>query len=272
MPLVAGVDSSTQSCKVVVRDAETGRLVRRGYARHPDGTEVSPQHWWSALELAIAEAGGLTDVEAMSIGGQQHGMVVLDADGDVIRAALLWNDKRSAEAAEQLIVELGDGDRAVGAQRWADAVGTVPVAALTVTKLRWLVDHEPDHAAAVAAIALPHDWLTWKFSGAKSLDTLATDRSDASGTGYFDPVANEYRRDLLALALRRTVSEIAHLVLPRVLAPNESAGTDESGEILLGPGCGDNAGAALGLDLGPGQTSVSLGTRRSGMRLRYSNS
>jgi len=260
MPLVAGVDSSTQSCKVVVRDTETGRLVRRGFARHPDGTEIEPKHWWSALELAIAEAGGLTDVEAMSVGGQQHGMVVLDSDGEVIRPALLWNDTRSAEAAEQLIVELGDGDRAVGAQRWADAVGTVPVAALTVTKLRWLADHEPDHAAAVAAVALPHDWLTWKLSGARALDTLATDRSDASGTGYFDPVTNEYRRDLLAVALRCTASEIAHIVLPRVLGPNESAGTDESGQILLGPGCGDNAGAALGLELRPGQTSVSLGT------------
>jgi xylulokinase len=260
MPLVVGVDSSTQSCKVVVRDAETGRLVRRGFAPHPDGTEIEPMHWWSALELAIAKAGGLTDVEAMSVGGQQHGMVVLDSDGQVIRPALLWNDTRSAEAAEQLIVELGNGDRAVGAQRWADAVGTVPVAALTATKLRWFADHEPDHAAAVAAVALPHDWLTWKLSGARALDTLATDRSDASGTGYFDPVANEYRRDLLAVALRRTASEIAHIVLPRVLGPNESAGTDELGQILLGPGCGDNAGAALGLDLRPGQTSVSLGT------------
>ena len=183
-----------------------------------ESTPATRGIWWSALELAIAEAGGLTDVEAMSVGGQQHGMVVLDSDGEVIRPALLWNDTRSAEAAEQLVVELGDGDRAVGAQRWADAVGTVPVAALTVTKLRWLADHEPDHAAAVAAVALPHDWLTWKLSGAWALDTLATDRSDASGTGYFDPVANEYRRDLLALALRRTASEIAHIVLPRVLS------------------------------------------------------
>ena len=95
MTLVAGVDSSTQSCKVVVRDAETGALVRSGRAPHPDGTEVDPRPWWAALQAAIAEAGGLDDVAAVAVGGQQHGMVCLDEDGDVVRAALLWNDTRS---------------------------------------------------------------------------------------------------------------------------------------------------------------------------------
>ena len=99
MALVAGVDSSTQSCKVVIREAETGALVREGRASHPDGTEVNPSHWWKALHVALAQAGGLDDVEAISIGGQQHGMVVLDSDGRVIRDALLWNDTRSADAA-----------------------------------------------------------------------------------------------------------------------------------------------------------------------------
>ncbi len=105
--LVAGVDSSTQSCKVVVRDLETGALVRSGRAAHPDGTEVDPAAWWAALQAAIAAAGGLDDVAAISIGGQQHGMVVLDADGRVIRDALLWNDTRSAQAARDLIDEVG---------------------------------------------------------------------------------------------------------------------------------------------------------------------
>ena len=99
MTLVAGIDSSTQSCKVVIRDAATGALVRSGRASHPDGTEVDPEAWFSALQEAIAQAGGLDDVDAVSVGGQQHGMVVLDADGAVIRPALLWNDTRSADAA-----------------------------------------------------------------------------------------------------------------------------------------------------------------------------
>jgi len=185
MALVAGVDSSTQSCKVVVRDAATGALVRSGRASHPDGTEVAPAAWWDALQTAIADAGGLDDVDAISVGGQQHGMVTLDETGEVVRDALLWNDTRSAQAALDLIDELG------GPQQWADATGSVLVASLTVTKLRWLRDAEPANAARVAAVALPHDWLTWRLaghgpgSGAAGLAELVTDRSDASGTGYW---------------------------------------------------------------------------------------
>src|SRR5882757_3164974 len=103
MPLVAGVDSSTQSCKVVVRDAESGALVRTGRAAHPDGTEVDPAAWWDALGTAIEAAGGLGDVAAVSVGAQQHGMVCLDERGDVVRPALLWNDTRSAHAAANLV-------------------------------------------------------------------------------------------------------------------------------------------------------------------------
>lgn len=106
IPLVAGVDSSTQSVKVVIRRADTGELIRQGRAPHPDGTEVDPVHWISALDSAIAAAGGLADVAAISIGGQQHGMVALDKNGDVIRPALLWNDTRSAESATALNQEL----------------------------------------------------------------------------------------------------------------------------------------------------------------------
>ncbi|NKY40950.1 FGGY family carbohydrate kinase, partial [Cellulomonas septica] len=222
MTLVAGVDSSTQSCKVVVRDADTGELVRQGRASHPDGTSVDPRHWWDALQTAIADAGGLDDVDAISVGGQQHGMVALDSSGEVVREALLWNDTRSAQAATDLIAELGDGDVEKGAQAWADAVGSVPVASLTVTKLRWLRDAEPQNADRVAAVALPHDWLTWRLAGngagtgAAGLDQLVTDRSDASGTGYWSPVTNDYRLDLLERGLGHRVQ------LPRVLGPSEA--------------------------------------------------
>ena len=251
MTLVAGVDSSTQSCKVVVRDAETGALVREGSARHPNGTEVDPESWWVALQQALEQAGGLADVEALSVGGQQHGMVCLDEHGEVVRPALLWNDVRSAEAAEQLVGELG-------AERWAEVTGSVPVASFTVTKLRWLADHEPETAARVAAVALPHDWLTWRLGGSGDLDALVTDRSDASGTGYFDAVAGDYRHDLLGLALRVDEAQARDIRLPRVLAPSEQAG--RAGHLVLGPGCGDNAGAALGLGLRAGEVSVSIGT------------
>lgn len=247
MPLVAGVDSSTQSCKVLVVDADTGEIVRQGRASHPDGTEVDPAAWLTALREAIDEAGGLDDVAAVSVGGQQHGMVCLDADGEVVRPALLWNDNRSAGAARDLIAELG------GPQVWAEEIGVVPVASVTVTKLRWLAEHEPDNARRTAAVCLPHDWLTWQLSGAESLDALVTDRGDASGTGYWSTVTGEYRPDLLTRALGHEA------LVPRVLGPHDSAGSTAA-RAALGPGTGDNAAAALGLGAQPGDVVVSIGT------------
>ncbi|MEV6299725.1 xylulokinase [Actinoplanes sp. NPDC051861] len=247
MALVAGIDSSTQSCKVVIRDAETGKLVRQGRASHPDGTEVHPDAWWSALREAIEQAGGLDDVAAASVAGQQHGMVVLDEAGEVVRPALLWNDTRSAGAAADLIEELGGGDK------WADAVGIVPVASFTLTKLRWLARTEPDNAARVAAVCLPHDWLTWKLSGSTDLADIRTDRSDASGTLYWSAATNEYRHDLLELGFGRRIE------VPEVLGPTGIAGRLPNGA-PLGPGAGDNAAAALGTGALPGDVIVSIGT------------
>jgi xylulokinase len=246
--LVAGVDSSTQSTKVVVCDAGTGEIVREGRAAHPDGTEVDPAAWWAAYEEATS-AGLLDDVRAIAVAGQQHGMVALDEDGDVVRKALLWNDTRSAGAAAELVRELG------GPQAWADAVGTVPLASITVAKLRWFAEHEPDLADRTQEVVLPHDWLTAQILGSGSTAgvRLVTDRGDASGTGYWAPSSGAYRTDLLARAFGRGLG------LPDVLAPHEAAGTTASG-MVVGPGTGDNMGAALGLGLGPGDIVVSLGT------------
>jgi xylulokinase len=255
MTLVAGVDSSTQACKVVVRDAATGVLVRSGRAPHPPGTEVSPLAWEAAVRQAAADAGGLADVAALSVGGQQHGMVCLDADGSVVRDALLWNDVRSAGAAGDLVRELGDGDEAAGRQAWAEAVGLVPVASFTATKLRWLADAEPANADRTAAVCLPHDWLTWRLSADRGLDTLVTDRGDASGTAYWSARTGEYRLDLLELAMRGR-----RPVVPRVAGPAENVGVLDGSAALLGPGTGDNAAAALGLAARPGDVVVSIGT------------
>lgn len=257
MTLVAGVDSSTQSCKIVVRDAASGAVLRSGRAGHPDGTEVDPAAWWEALQSAITDAGGLENVAAIGIAGQQHGLVALDAAGRVIRPALLWNDTRSAEAAEALTAE-------VGADEYARRTGLVPVASFTVSKVRWVADAEPDNAARIAAIALPHDWLTWRLRGygpsgesplGPVLDELVTDRSDASGTAYFDPTRNEYDRDLLSAALRRDATNI---VLPRVLGPDEYVSGRDG--IIVSAGAGDNAAAALGMGAGSGDIGVSIGT------------
>src|ERR1700742_2444254 len=102
MTLVAGVDSSTQSCKVFVHDADTGAVLRYGTATHPDGTAVDPEAWWRALEQAVAAAGGGDDVAVIAVGARQRGGVGFDAGGRVVRDALLWNDLRSAQAATDL--------------------------------------------------------------------------------------------------------------------------------------------------------------------------
>ena len=246
--LVAGIDSSTQSCKVIICDARTGEVVRTGRAAHPDGTEVHPDHWWSALQEATS--GGLLEgVSAISVAGQQHGMVCLDEDQRVVRPALLWNDTRSAPDALDLIDELGGG------QAWAEAIGVVPVAAITVTKLRWLARNEPDHLARTRTVVLPHDWLTSRLlAGDGPVQRWVTDRSDASGTGYFSATTDAYREDLLRLATGRD-----DLELPEVLGPATAAGRSPGGRVV-GPGAGDNAAAALGLGLTGGDVAVSLGT------------
>lgn len=286
--LVAGVDTSTQSCKVRVTDAVTGRMVRFGKASHPDGTSVDPQAWWDAFRQAAEEAGGLDDVSAISVGGQQHGMVLLDETGRVIRDALLWNDVRSAPDAEDLIARLGqspkeggtesdlDDDPVMrGRQRWVSAVGSSPVASLTITKVDWVSRNEPDNAKRIAAICLPHDWLSWAIAGhgpaapagsEANLDALFTDRSDASGTGYFDSASDTYRRDLLAMALPEGMAE--KVILPKVLGPHQVgakadpriAGRDVPGGCIIAPGGGDNAMTALGLSMQVGDVSISLGT------------
>ena len=290
--LVAGVDTSTQSTKIRITDAETGEMVRFGQAKHPDGTSVNPECWWEAFKAAAAQAGGLDDVAALAVGGQQHGMVILDAQGNVIRDAMLWNDTSSAPQAAALIDRLGeapaeDGEPADahvrGIQRWVKAVGSSPVASYTLTKVAWVAENEPENAKRIAAICLPHDWLSWRIAGYgpvaegadAHLDALFTDRSDASGTIYYDAARNEYRRDLIAMVLAAAEGEDeakAHadrMVLPTVLGPRDAAdvkadpaiaGKDVDGGCLLGPGGGDNAMASLGLGMAVGDVSVSLGT------------
>jgi xylulokinase len=245
--LVAGVDSSTQSVKVVVRELESGTLVNESKFAHPDGTECDPNEWVLALNKAISHLPEFDQVSAISIGGQQHGAVVLDETGSPVRKALLWNDTRSAKEALDLNQEFG------GAQATADAVGSYLVASFTATKLRWIADHEPDSAKKIAAVCLPHDYLSWKLGQSNQISNLFTDRSDASGTGYFDSKANEYRNDFLKIALRGQFAQ-----LPKVLKPNEVGG--EFKGIQIAPGAGDNAGAALGVGAEPGDVVVSLGT------------
>jgi xylulokinase len=249
MSVVVGVDSSTSACKVEVRDLDSGRLVGSGRAPHPATTpprsEQDPAAWWAAFEQAAAQA-GVGDGRgpaAIAVAGQQHGLVALDATGAVIRPAKLWNDTESADDAEALVA-------ALGAEAWAAACGSVPVASFTITKLRWLQRCEPAAFERIARVGLPHDWLTHRLTGA-----WTTDRGDASGTGWWSPTQGSYRTDLLQLV------DADAGWLPEVLGPTGAAGEWAAmGGALVAAGTGDNMAAALGLGLRPGDLALSLGT------------
>jgi len=254
-PLVVGVDSSTQSTKALVVDVATGEVVASGQAPHTvssgAGRESDPRQWWEALGEALRQCGDAArEAAAVSVGGQQHGLVTLDADGEPVRPALLWNDVRSAPQARRLTEELG------GAKFWAERTGSVPAASFTVTKWAWLAENEPEALRAVKAVRLPHDYLTGRLTGEG-----ITDRGDASGTGWWASGTESYDEEILAHV------GLDPALLPRVVRPGEVAGTVRDGHglpfakgTLVAAGTGDNAAAALGLGLLPGAPVLSLGT------------
>ncbi len=265
MALVAGVDSSTQSTKVQLRDLATGAVIGAGWAPHPTAgpprSEQDPDTWWAALAAAMAAAlesagprGGADDVVAMAVAAQQHGLVVLDAQGEVLRPAKLWNDTESAEDADRLVARLG-------AAAWSEACGSVPVPAFTITKLGWLRRCEPATFAGIGHLLLPHDWLTYRLTG-----RFVTDRGDASGTGYWSPGGDGYRIDLLELVDGDTDWAAA---LPTVLGPWDRAGSLTAGAAAalglpvgtpVAAGTGDNMAGAIGTGLAPGDVAISIGT------------
>ena len=243
MTSVLGIDSSTQSTKALLVDADDGTVLAQRTSPHPPGTEVDPAAWLDAVDEA---AGGLLpDSAAVAVGGQQHGMVALDESGRPVRDALLWNDTRSAPQARALVAELG------GPQACAELLGSVLVASFTVTKLRWLREHEPEAAERVARVLLPHDYVSWHLAEPGSQPW--TDRGDASGTGYFATGRGEWLPQLAADALGHPVE------LPRVAAPDRAAAQTPTGA-SLGAGTGDNMAAALGMGLESGDVLVSIGT------------
>jgi len=257
--VVVGVDSSTQSTKLVVRSLDDGSVVASGRAPHPPTeppvSEHHPHAWWEALEDAWSQIGPIRRrTVGLSITGQGHGLVLLDGDNAVLRKAPLWNDTSSVHEARYL------RDR-LGRSAWARRTSIVPVSAVTISKLLRVALREPEILDRARTVLLPHDWIQSELTGEPS-----TDRSEASGTGWFDPATSTWQPDLLDL-VRPGLSE--QLRLPDVLGPDSSAGVpaggrrplqDLPGATVVGPGCNDNAGTALGLNLGAGDVVFSLGT------------
>ncbi|GAB3115398.1 xylulokinase [Streptomyces calidiresistens] len=254
-PVVIGVDSSTQSTKVLAVDSATGEVLARGRAAHVVTPErdSDPEQWWGALVEALEACGPIAErAAAIAVAGQQHGLVTLDADNRPVRNALLWNDTRSAPQRDRLVRELG------GPAAWAERTGSVPAASFTVTKWAWLREHEPEHAAATRAVRLPHDYLTGRLAG-HGVTEGTTDRGDASGTGWWSSATGDWDTELTAL------SDLDPALLPRVVPAGEAAGTTRSGlpvpaGIPVAAGTGDNMAGALGLGLEPGRPALSLGT------------
>lgn len=264
MPVVAGVDSSTQSCTVELRDADSGQLLGTGRAAHPATTPpVSEQHtsqWWQAFSAALAAACQAADVSAgdiatISVGAQCHGLVALDENDEEIRPVKLWNDTTAAPDVERLL--------AGHDQKWWVSQVLVPLnPAFTVAKLAWLARNEPDNLSRIRRLMVPHDWLTFALSGQH-----VTDRSDASGTGFYSADQGRFRGDLLAEVVSDRLDWDA--LMPRVLGPEQVAGevlpavAAELGlrpGTLVGPGGGDQHLAAVGMGLRAGEVAFSLGT------------
>jgi xylulokinase len=260
--VVIGVDSSTQACKVEVRTLD-GRLLGRGNAPHPPAfppvSEQQPAAWWSAFTSAVRQALDAAQVDggavvALGVAAQCHGLVPLDSHDEVIRPAKLWNDTTSARHVERL-ADL------IGAEAWITSTGSLPTAAFTIGKLAWLATEEPANFARLRTVLLPHDWLNLRLTGHK-----VTERSDASGTGYFELRTGQYRTDYLSLIDDAKPWET---VLPAVLGHDETAGTirvEVARELSISPnaivsvGGGDQHAAALGLAVDPGDVVYALGT------------
>jgi xylulokinase len=255
--LVAGVDTSTQSCTVVLRRLTDGGFVAEARAPHapttPPRSEQDPRDWWAAFGQAMgALSDHLPDIAAISVGGQGHGLVILDADDQPLRPAKLWNDTESAPDAEDLLAKLPAAD-------WAWRTGSVPGPALTVSKLAWTRRCCPGLLERAARIMLPADYLIYRLGG-----RAVTERGGGSGTGYLDPFENRWDGPLAGLAAPGLDWD---RLLPRIIGSSDASGEVQAhpgleglAGAVVGAGSGDNMTAALGLGIRPGDTVISLGT------------
>ena len=246
-PLV-GIDVGTSGVKALAIDDE-GTVLARAELSYPLSTpqpgwsEQDPADWWDATESALAQLRASAGAPAgIGLSGQMHGLVVLDARGEVLRPAILWNDQRTgAECAEI--------ERTLGLERLISLTGNRALTGFTAPKLLWLRRHEPDVFASIARIALPKDYVRLRLCGEH-----ATDVSDASGTLLLDVAGRRWSEDVL------TALELDASWLPRVLESPEVSGVTADG-VPIAAGGGDQACGALGVGVDrTGPVSVVLGT------------
>jgi xylulokinase len=217
---VLAVDLGTTNCKTVLLDAQC-RIVQKHTVEYPVSVprpgwaEQQPEEWWQAVKASIRRVVAQADagaVGAIGLSGQMHGLVALDARGQVVRPAILWNDQRSAPQCEEIYARVG------GRDGLRTHTNNPMLPGYTGGKILWLRANEPEHYAAVATVLLPKDYIRYRMTGA-----YGTDVSDASGTGLFD-----VRRRCWAAALLDT------LELPERWFPHVHESADVVGELDAG--------------------------------------
>jgi xylulokinase len=260
-----GIDCGTQGTKALVMEAN-GAVLGRGYRKHAlierstGAREQEPSWWVEALRSSVKEAleaSGRSDVLALGVSGQQHGMVLLDESKQVIRPAKLWNDTETAPQNEAILRRFG------GKQAFGKRFGIVPLTGYTVSKLLWVKENEPENFARIRHILLPHEYLNFWLTG-----QMRAEPGDASGTGYFNPVRREWQFEVLDAIdegvgiLSAALPALVHAddcvgeVLPEVAA---DLGLPRS--CLVSAGGGDNMMGAIGTgNVREGVVTLSLGT------------
>lgn len=260
-----GIDCGTQGTKALLVDAQ-GNPIGRGYAKHAiieratGAREQEPQWWVDALCVAVKEAVASfpgAAVKAVGVSGQQHGLVVLDDNLNVIRPAKLWNDTETSAQNTELLEQFG------GRAEWSRRFGIVPLTGYTVSKLLWLKQNEPHNFARIRHILLPHDYLNFWLTG-----KLRAEAGDASGTAFFDIRTRSWLREVLDAIDGGSGQLFA--ALPELIGPEDIVGTlrpEVAAQLRLPETCivssggGDNMMAAIGTgNVREGIVTLSLGT------------
>lgn len=265
--LFIGVDSGTQGVKTVVLSRKKKKVIADAYASHDlietpaGGREQKPEWWVRAMEKTIRQVLGAASVKphqvkAIAVSGQQHGLVPLDHDGEVIRPAKLWCDTETAPQCDMLTKRVG-GQAAVIA-----AIGNQISAGFTAPKLLWMKEKEPQNFKRLHTILLPHDFLNFHLSGECKMEF-----GDASGTAFFD-IRNRCWSQTLLRAI--DAEQDLETFLPELIEADAPCGrlrpelADDWGlphGVLVAAGGGDNMMAAIGTgNVLEGPITASLGT------------
>ena len=258
--LYIGIDLGTSAVKLLAMD-EKGKIVNivsREYPiffPHPGWSEQDPEDWYEQTMAGLKELLEKCDkskVAGISFGGQMHGLVALDADDQVIRPAILWNDGRTAKQTDYL-------NQVIGKEKLSQYTANIAFAGFTAPKILWMKENEPDNFAKIAKIMLPKDYLAYRLSG-----SFCTDYSDASGMLLLDVQHRCWSREMMEIC------SVKEEQLPRLYESYEVVGTLKkeiarelgvSPEVKVIAGAGDNAAAAVGTGtVGDGRCNISLGT------------